>query len=61
MDNKEHTMTDLQKTQAAYAHFTLDEWKVISSALYDAFAATPTAAQDAKITAILKKLPSAAL
>ena len=48
-------MTDLQKTQAAYAHFTLDEWKTIAHAV--AFSSIA----DSEKVAILAKMPSAAL
>jgi hypothetical protein len=45
-------LTELQKTQAAYAHFTLEEWKLLAQAVRE----LPEDCYD-----ILTKFPSAVL
>ena len=51
-------LTELQKTQAAYAYFTLEEWKTLAEAMKcldrEGYADTET-------MNILAKFPSAAL
>lgn len=57
-------MTELQKTQAAYAYFTLDEWKLLARALRHAEATLEGTNEPVPLTMfnnILVKLPSAAL
>jgi hypothetical protein len=48
-------MSEIEKTQAAYAYFTLDEWKQLASAV----AASPIPFKEK--TALLTKMPSEAL
>lgn len=60
-------MTDLQKTQTAYAYFTLREWNIIHTALNDLHSAEyPYVIGDkllshAELYSLLCKLPSASM
>ena len=53
-------LSELQKTQAAYAHFTLEEWKLLAN-LCQHPAWTPTHKQYELLKSILTKMPSAVL
>ena len=59
-------MTELQKLQAAYAHFSLDEWKYIAQSV-KYFESAQRRMHDVPamkardVEALLTKLPSAAL
>lgn len=53
-------LTELQKTQAAYAYFTLEEWKMIAEGIRK-LRPVNTSFHLKEINNILVKLPSAAL
>jgi len=57
-------LTELQKTRIAYAHFTLDEWKLIARCISHTRAdlyGTKQAIDPDKLRDILVKFPSAVL
>ena len=57
-------LTELQKTQAAYAHFTLDEWKYILQCVRHHTAAHYGMSMPlsvSKVNDMLSKFPSAVL
>lgn len=57
-------MNELQRTQAAYQHFTLEEWKLLARCVRHAFGdleGTPAAILLAKVAEMLQKFPSASL
>jgi len=54
-------LTELQKTQAAYAHFTLDEWTLLSFLCRRESNVTENNARYDLLQAILVKFPSAVL
>ena len=57
-------MTELQKTQAAYAHFTLEEWKLLVKCVQHTqgdLYGTKQAVDDDKVATMLSKFPSAVL
>lgn len=57
-------LTELQKTQAAYAHFTLEEWQILASCVRHHTAnmyGTREAVSEEKVSALLAKFPSAVL
>ena len=57
-------MTDLQRTQAAYAHFTLEEWKLLAKCVGRTFGdlkGTRDALDLEEVKTLLSKFPSAAL
>ena len=56
--------TELQKTQAAYAHFTLEEWQLLARCVRTTqceLYGTRQALDDDKVDTILSKFPSAVL
>ena len=57
-------LTELQKTQAAYAYFTLEEWQLLVLCV-DHFRVTMSGTREAlnekKVDAMLAKFPSAVL
>ena len=57
-------LTELQKTQAAYAHFTLDEWKILVKCVRHTegdLYGTKQAVDENKVATMLAKFPSAVL
>ena len=52
-------LTDAQKTAAAYAHFTLEEWKLMATALETYYLVTDL--KVARVNTVLAKFPSAVL
>ena len=63
---QEHTMelTELQKMQIAYAHFTLEEWKILAKCVWHTqgdLYGTKQAVDENKVTTMLSKFPSAVL
>ena len=57
-------LTELQKTQAAYAHFTLEEWKILVKCVRHTegdLYGTKQAVDENKVAAMLVKFPSAVL
>jgi hypothetical protein len=57
-------LTELQKTQIAYAHFTLQEWQCLAAAMSHTLAyfhGTPHGPQPEVLRAALEKFPSAVL
>jgi hypothetical protein len=52
-------LTPLQKTQVAYAHFTLEEWQFLASCVKDAIAVPNDETE--YINQLLAKFPSAVL
>lgn len=57
-------LTQLQKTQAAYTHFTLEEWRLLVTCVRHHTAAiygTLDAIDQNKVNAMLSKFPSAVL
>lgn len=57
-------LTELQKTQAAYAYFTLEEWKIIERSVRKAqgyVCGIFVRDDENKVAAMLAKFPSAVL
>ena len=57
-------LTPLQKTQAAYAHFTLEEWTLLAKSVkhyWDTMEDTREAPQEDVVNSALAKFPSAVL
>lgn len=57
-------MTELQKMQAAYAHFTLEEWKILVKCVRHTqgdLYGTKQAVDENKVTTMLSKFPSVVL
>ena len=57
-------ITELQKTQAAYAHFTLEEWKILVKCVRHTqgdLYGTKQAVDENKVATMLSKFPSASL
>ena len=57
-------LTELQKTQAAYAHFTLEEWQLLVKCVSHANAilhGTREKLDENKVAIMLAKFPSAML
>lgn len=57
-------LTELQKTQAAYAHFTLQEWQLLAKSVkhyWDTMEDTAEAPQEDAVNKVLAKFPSAVL
>jgi hypothetical protein len=55
---------ELKKTQAAYAYFTLDEWKILAKCVLHTqgdLYGTKQAVDENKVAAMLAKFPSAVL
>ena len=50
-------LTDAQKTAAAYAHFTLEEWKLLAQCVFNNKLDIP----ENKVIEMLTKFPSAVL
>ena len=57
-------MTELEKTQAAYAHFTLEEWKLLAKCVQHTqcdLYGTELDVDENKVATMLAKFPSAVL